>query len=91
MFSPFITKSVSVREIMFKVLLGLVPGIILYTWYFGPAILISITLASITALATEAAPLAEATPTEFDRHAGCAPPDRLDAGARPPAQGDRRL
>jgi len=57
MFSPFISKSVSVREIMFKVLLGLLPGIAIYTWYFGPAILVSITLASITALATEAAML----------------------------------
>lgn len=57
MFSPFITQSVSVRAIMFKVLLALVPGIVLYTWYFGPAILVSISLASITALATEAAML----------------------------------
>ncbi len=54
MFSPFITQASSVREIMFKVLLALVPGIALYAWYFGPAILVSITLASLTALATEA-------------------------------------
>jgi len=54
MFSPFITQASSVREIMFKVLLALVPGIVLYAWYFGPAILVSITLASLTALATEA-------------------------------------
>lgn len=54
MFSPFITHASSVREIMFKVLLALVPGIALYAWYFGPAILVSITLASVTALATEA-------------------------------------
>ena len=57
MFSPFITKASSVREIMFKVLLALIPGIAAYVWYFGPAILVSITLASITALATEAAML----------------------------------
>ena len=55
MFSPFITHAGSVREIMFKVLLALIPGIAIYAWYFGPAILISITLASLTALATEAA------------------------------------
>ncbi len=55
--SPFITKSTSVSEIMFKVLVALVPGIALYVWYFGPVILVSITLASITALATEAAML----------------------------------
>lgn len=54
MFSPFITQASSVREIMFKVLLALLPGIALYSWYFGPAILVSITLASVTALATEA-------------------------------------
>ncbi|MFA6013530.1 MAG: electron transport complex subunit RsxD [Gallionellaceae bacterium] len=52
--SPFITKSNSVSEIMFKVMLALIPGIALYVWYFGPAILVSLTLASLTALATEA-------------------------------------
>ena len=57
MFSPFITQASSVREIMFKVLLALLPAIALYVWHFGPAILVSITLASITALATEAAML----------------------------------
>lgn len=54
MFSPFITQASSVREIMFKVLLALIPGIVLYVWHFGTAILISITLASVTALVTEA-------------------------------------
>jgi electron transport complex protein RnfD len=44
----------SVSAIMLKVLLALIPGIALYVWYFGPAILVSITLASVTALATEA-------------------------------------
>ncbi len=39
---------------MLKVLLALLPGIALYVWYFGAAILVSITLASLTALATEA-------------------------------------
>ena len=57
MFSPFITQASSVRAIMFKVLLALIPGIAVYTWYFGPAILVSISLASMTALATEAAML----------------------------------
>jgi len=57
MFSPFITHAGSVREIMFKVLLALIPGIALYAWYFGPAILVSIALASLTAVATEAAML----------------------------------
>lgn len=39
---------------MLGVLLALLPGIAAYVWFFGPAILISITLASITALTTEA-------------------------------------
>ena len=52
-FSPFIPKPVSVSQIMLNVLLALIPGIALYVWFFGPAILVSITLASLTALATE--------------------------------------
>ena len=57
LFSPFINKPDSVSAIMLKVLLALLPGIALYVWYFGPAILVSITLASITALTTEASML----------------------------------
>ena len=53
-FSPFITKPASVSEIMLHVLLALIPGIVFYVWFYGPAILVSITLASITALITEA-------------------------------------
>ncbi len=56
-FAPFISKPDSVSQIMLRVLLALIPGIVLYVWHFGPAILVSITLASITALATEAAML----------------------------------
>ena len=52
--SPFITQPTSVSQIMLRVLLALIPGIALYMWYFGPAILVSISLASVTALATEA-------------------------------------
>jgi len=53
-FSPFISKPEGVSLIMLKVLLALIPGIALYVWFFGSAILISITLASLTALGTEA-------------------------------------
>ncbi len=53
-FSPLISKPDNVAQIMLKVLLALLPGIALYVWYFGPAILVSITLASLTALGTEA-------------------------------------
>lgn len=56
-FSPFISKPDTVGQIMFKVLLALIPGIAIYVWYFGPAILVSIALASVTALLTEAAML----------------------------------
>ncbi len=52
--SPFVTTPTSVSQIMLRVLLALIPGIALYVWYFGPAILVSIALASVTALATEA-------------------------------------
>ena len=53
-FSPFITKPSSVSEIMLQVLFALIPGILFYVWFYGPAILVSMLLASITALATEA-------------------------------------
>ncbi len=53
-FSPFITKPDTVSQIMLRVLMALIPGIALYVWFFGPAILVSLTLASITALGTEA-------------------------------------
>lgn len=55
--SPFISKQDSVSRIMLTVLAALVPGIALYVWCYGPAILVSLTLASMTALVTEAAML----------------------------------
>jgi len=57
MSSPYISEAPSVSTIMLKVMLALLPGIALYVWFYGPAILVSLTLASITALATEAAML----------------------------------
>lgn len=54
---PYIAGNESVRSIMFKVLLALVPGIIVYVWVFGSGILITLALASVTALASEAAML----------------------------------
>ncbi|MGB8518346.1 MAG: RnfABCDGE type electron transport complex subunit D, partial [Gallionella sp.] len=44
-FSPFISKPDSVSAIMLKVILALLPGIVMYVWFFGAAILVSITLA----------------------------------------------
>jgi electron transport complex protein RnfD len=52
--SPFITKPTSVSAIMLRVLLALLPAVALYVWYYGPAILVSMTLASLTALGVEA-------------------------------------
>ena len=55
--SPYISNAPSVSVIMLKVLLALVPGIIAYVYIYGGGILISITLATITALSAEAAML----------------------------------
>ena len=52
--SPFIARPLTVDRIMRRVLYALFPGIALYVWYFGPAILLSIALAVSAALATEA-------------------------------------
>jgi Na+-translocating ferredoxin:NAD+ oxidoreductase subunit D len=52
--SPYISEAPSVGTIMFKVLLALVPSIIAYVWVFGGGILVTIALATATALAAEA-------------------------------------
>jgi electron transport complex protein RnfD len=52
--SPFVLKPASVQSVMLRVLLALIPGIIAYVWFFGPAILIQLVLASVTALLAEA-------------------------------------
>ncbi|HNV87815.1 MAG TPA: electron transport complex subunit RsxD [Methylotenera sp.] len=52
--SPYISEAPSVSSIMLKVLLALVPGIIAYVWVFGGGILVTITLATVTALLAEA-------------------------------------
>lgn len=55
--SPYIFDAPSVSKIMFQVLLALIPGIIAYVWIFGGGVLVTITLATITALIAEAAML----------------------------------
>jgi Na+-translocating ferredoxin:NAD+ oxidoreductase subunit D len=55
--SPYISNAPSVSTMMLKVLLALVPGIIAYVWAFGGGILVTIALATATALAAEAAML----------------------------------
>lgn len=52
--SPYISNAPTVSSIMRKVLLSLIPGIAVYTWLFGGGILITLALATATALVTEA-------------------------------------
>lgn len=52
--SPYITDAPTVSTIMLKVLLALVPGIIAYTWIYGGGILVTLALATSTALFAEA-------------------------------------
>ncbi len=52
-FSPYISDAPSVSNIMFKVLLGLIPGIAAYIYIFGGGILVTMSLATATAITTE--------------------------------------
>ncbi len=56
-YPPYISGASSVSVIMIKVLFALIPGIVAYVLVFGPGIVISLMLASLTALASEAAML----------------------------------
>lgn len=53
--SPYVSDAPSVSIIMLKVLLALVPGIFVYAWIYGGGILVTISLATLTALIAEAA------------------------------------
>lgn len=55
--SPFILDRSSVTQVMAWVLAALLPGIATYVWLFGPGILVTLSLATVTALAAEAAML----------------------------------
>lgn len=52
--SPYIRKAVSVQRTMGLVLVALLPGIAAYAWQAGPAILINLLIASLTAVLAEA-------------------------------------
>ena len=52
--SPYVLAPNSVSRIMFTVLLALLPAIAVQIWLFGPAILISLAIATISALGFEA-------------------------------------
>lgn len=55
--SPYFLKPASVRSVMLRVLVALLPAVAIYVWFFGAAILIQLAIASVTALVAEAAML----------------------------------
>ncbi|HEY0563239.1 MAG TPA: electron transport complex subunit RsxD [Methylophilus sp.] len=52
--SPYISDAPTVSTIMLKVLIALLPGIAVYVYMFGGGVLITLILATVTALLTEA-------------------------------------
>jgi electron transport complex protein RnfD len=52
--APFILDRTSVTQIMAWVLAALLPGVAAYVWLFGPGILVTLSIATVTALAAEA-------------------------------------
>ena len=54
---PYLSQNVSVRRVMLQVLAALLPGIAVYAWLLGPAVLVQIGIASATALLAETAML----------------------------------
>jgi electron transport complex protein RnfD len=55
--APYIAERASVTQVMAWVLIALLPGIVTYVWVFGPGILVTLAIATVTALAGEAAML----------------------------------
>jgi electron transport complex protein RnfD len=55
--APFILDRTSVTQVMAWVLAALLPAVGTYVWLFGPGILVTLSLATATALAAEAAML----------------------------------
>lgn len=55
--APYLQPEQSVRQVMTRLLLSLAPAAALYTWFFGPGLLLNILVASLAGLATEAAML----------------------------------
>lgn len=54
---PYVLGQVSIRRVMLQVLLALLPGIAAYVWLVGACILLQLTIATLAALAGEAAML----------------------------------
>ncbi|MDR3323309.1 MAG: RnfABCDGE type electron transport complex subunit D [Zoogloeaceae bacterium] len=51
--SPYLHQPVSIARLMRRVCLALVPGIVVFTWLIGPALLVQLLVASIVALGAE--------------------------------------
>jgi len=51
---PYLTQNVSVQRVMLQVLAALLPGIFVYVWLIGPAILVQLTIATLVCLLAEA-------------------------------------
>jgi Na+-translocating ferredoxin:NAD+ oxidoreductase subunit D len=54
---PYLLQANSVTRVMSRVCLALLPAIAVYTWLIGPAVILQIAIASVVALAAEAAML----------------------------------
>ena len=52
--SPHVAPGNSLRKLMLQVIIALVPGTLVYSWQFGPGVLVNIVLAIIFALLFEA-------------------------------------
>lgn len=52
--APHFPAPATVRGVMLQVLFALAPGIAAYAWYFGPGVLVQITIAALFALSFEA-------------------------------------
>ncbi len=55
--SPHIHSGASVGGVMRRVLMALLPGVIVSVWFLGPGVLLQIAIATLAALAAEAAML----------------------------------
>ena len=55
--APHLPPRTTVTAVMLEVLVALVPGVLVYLWYFGPGLVLNLLIAALTALATEAAML----------------------------------
>ncbi len=55
--APHLRPAASVQRVMAEVLIALIPAVIAYVWYFGPGLLLNMAVATLVALASEAAVL----------------------------------